>query len=76
MHTFYMRMHTQSMCMHTTGLHTQTLCMRTQEFAFFMLLNPSCIRKSLPAYACFGPRTQAATHIRGTRSALVFYFKK
>ena len=29
-----------------------------------------------PAYACFGPRTQAITHVRGSRATLVILFPK
>ena len=29
-----------------------------------------------PAYACFGPCTQAAAHIRGKRATLVILFSK
>ena len=43
---------------------------------FLCLWNPSCIRKSVPTYACFGPRMQAVAHVRGLRATLVILFPK
>ena len=43
---------------------------------FLCLWNPSCIRKSVPTYACFGPRMQAIAHVRGLKATLVILFPK
>ena len=44
--------------------------------SFLILLNPSCIRKNMPAYTCFSLHTQAATHICRPRATLVILFPK
>ena len=38
--------------------------------------NPSYVCRDVPAYACFGPCTQVATHVCGPRAFLVILFPK
>ena len=54
----------------------QTSTIITKNLSFLCFWNPSCLRKSMLAYACFGSRTQASTHVHGPRATLVFYFRK
>ena len=54
----------------------QTLAFIAENLHFLWFWNPSCVRRNVPAYACFGLRMQATAHIRGPRATLVILFPK
>ena len=49
----------------------QTLTIIAENLPFIFFGNPSCVRKNVPAYACFSLYTQAATNVRKPRATLV-----
>ena len=54
----------------------QTSVIIAKNFPFLCLWNLGSVHKSVPAYACFDPRTQAAAHICGPRATFVILFPK
>ena len=54
----------------------QILAIIAENLPFSCFLNPSCIRRSVPMYAGFGPHMQAVAHVRGQMATLVFLFSK
>ena len=54
----------------------QTSAIIVENLPFSCFWNPSCVRRSVPAYAYFGPCTQTAAHVRGPRATLVILFPK
>ena len=54
----------------------QILAIIAENLHFLCFLNPSCIRRSVPMYAGFGPHMQAVAHVRGQMATLVFLFSK
>ena len=54
----------------------QTSSIIAENLHFLCFWNPSCVRRSVPVYACFGSRSQAVTHVRGPMATLVILFQK